>query len=168
MAIPDGAVDFRNDRRVGGLRDAVARSPSVDRHRRRAWLPRSCRTASRALRHAEGQERGGRQGRARERACLRACGAKVFYTRTDGSEWTLALKDVVERMGALEMAYNVNDCVELRWGASDDSDEAVDVQAACARGTARKNDRVPRVVPRAPPPPARLVTLSSGTAYPRE
>ncbi len=39
-------------------------------------------------------------------------------------EWTLALKDVVERTGALEMAYNVNDCVELRWGASDGSEEA--------------------------------------------
>jgi hypothetical protein len=33
------------------------------------------------------------------------------------------LKDVVDRIGALEMAYNVNDCVELRWGAPDSSDE---------------------------------------------
>lgn len=49
---------------------------------------------------------------------------KFTYTRTDGSEWTLALKDVVERMGALEMAYNVNDCVEHRWGAPEGSDEA--------------------------------------------
>jgi len=49
---------------------------------------------------------------------------KFSYTRSDGSQWTLALKDVVDRMGALEMAYNVNDCVELRWGAPDNSDEA--------------------------------------------
>jgi hypothetical protein len=49
---------------------------------------------------------------------------KFSYTRSDGSEWTLALKDVVDRLAALEMAYNVNDCVELRWGAPDNSDEA--------------------------------------------
>ncbi|MFZ1188706.1 MAG: hypothetical protein WAO16_06920, partial [Pseudolabrys sp.] len=49
---------------------------------------------------------------------------KFSYTRTDGSQWTLALKDVVTRMPALEMAYNVNDCVELRWGAQENSEEA--------------------------------------------
>jgi hypothetical protein len=49
---------------------------------------------------------------------------KFSYTRSDGSQWTLMLKDVVDRIGALEMAYNVNDCVELRWGAPDPSDEA--------------------------------------------
>jgi hypothetical protein len=49
---------------------------------------------------------------------------KFSYTRSDGSQWTLTLKDVVDRMGDLEMAYNPNDCVELRWGAADRSDEA--------------------------------------------
>jgi hypothetical protein len=49
---------------------------------------------------------------------------KVSYTRTDGSEWTLSLKDVLDRAASLEMAYNVNDCVELRWGAPDQSQEA--------------------------------------------
>jgi hypothetical protein len=49
---------------------------------------------------------------------------KFSYTRSDGSAWTLALKDVVDRIAALEMAYNVNDCVELRWGAPDTGDEA--------------------------------------------
>jgi hypothetical protein len=49
---------------------------------------------------------------------------KFAYTRTDGSQWTLALKDVLERITALEMAYNVNDCVELRWGAAEGSEEA--------------------------------------------
>ena len=49
---------------------------------------------------------------------------KFPYTRTDGSQWTLALKDVMNRMTDLEMAYNPNDCVELRWGASQGSDEA--------------------------------------------
>ena len=49
---------------------------------------------------------------------------KFSYPRSDGSQWTLALKDVIDRASSLEMAYNVNDCVELRWGAPDKSDEA--------------------------------------------
>jgi hypothetical protein len=49
---------------------------------------------------------------------------KFSYTRSDGSAWTLALKDVIDRSADLEMAYNLNDCVELRWGAPDKSDEA--------------------------------------------
>lgn len=49
---------------------------------------------------------------------------KFTYPRTDGSPWTLTLKDVIDRSADLEMAYNVNDCVELRWGASDKSTEA--------------------------------------------
>jgi hypothetical protein len=49
---------------------------------------------------------------------------KFSYTRSDGSQWTLALKDVVNRAGDLEMGYNPNDCVELRWGATENSQEA--------------------------------------------
>ncbi len=49
---------------------------------------------------------------------------KFSYTRSDGSPWTLTLKDVGDRTRDLEMAYNVNDCVELRWGAAEKSDEA--------------------------------------------
>ncbi len=49
---------------------------------------------------------------------------KFSYPRTDGSQWTLTLKEVVDRIGDLEMAYNVNDCVELRWGAAPGSEEA--------------------------------------------
>jgi hypothetical protein len=49
---------------------------------------------------------------------------KFSYLRSNGSPWTLALKDVVDRVADLEMAYNLNDCAELRWGASEKSDEA--------------------------------------------
>jgi hypothetical protein len=49
---------------------------------------------------------------------------KFTYTRSDGSAWTLALKDVLDREPDLEMAYNPNDCVELRWGAPNESEEA--------------------------------------------
>jgi hypothetical protein len=54
---------------------------------------------------------------------------KFSYTRSDGSAWTLSLKDVIDRAAAFEMAYNPNDCVELRWAAPDESDEA----ATCKR-----------------------------------
>jgi hypothetical protein len=49
---------------------------------------------------------------------------KFTYTRSDGSPWTLSLKDVLDRLPAMEMAYNPNDCVERRWAAPDKSAEA--------------------------------------------
>jgi hypothetical protein len=54
---------------------------------------------------------------------------KFSYMRSDGSPWTLTLKDVMDRAPLLEMAYNLNDCVELRWGAPAGSSEA----ATCKR-----------------------------------
>ncbi len=51
------------------------------------------------------------------------------YTRSDGSTWTLTLADLVERMKAMEVAYNPNDCVEIRWGAPEGSEE----RATCER-----------------------------------
>jgi hypothetical protein len=56
-------------------------------------------------------------------------GRKFSYPRSDGTSWTLPLKDVLDRAVALEMAYNPNDCVELRWGAPAESEEA----ATCKR-----------------------------------
>jgi hypothetical protein len=53
---------------------------------------------------------------------------KFSYPRSDNSPWTLALKDVAERAADLEMAYNPNDCVELRWGAAAKSQEAATCQ----------------------------------------
>jgi hypothetical protein len=49
---------------------------------------------------------------------------RFSYPRSDGSMWTLSLKDVFDRAADLEMAYNPNDCVELRWGAPAKSEEA--------------------------------------------
>ncbi len=49
---------------------------------------------------------------------------KFSYPRSDGSQWTLSLRDVVDRAPDFEMAYNLNDCVELRWAAPANSDEA--------------------------------------------
>ncbi len=51
------------------------------------------------------------------------------YSRSDGSAWRLTLKDVIDRSKAMEVAYNPNDCVEVRWGAPEASDE----RATCKR-----------------------------------
>jgi hypothetical protein len=51
------------------------------------------------------------------------------YRRSDGMEQTLTLAELLTRAEALEMAYNPNDCVEVRWGAPEGSEEA----AACKR-----------------------------------
>ena len=60
-----------------------------------------------------------------ERKLAAELSARTFaYTRSDGSEWTLSIQDVVDRVADLEMAYNLNDCVELRWGAPEGSEEA--------------------------------------------
>jgi hypothetical protein len=42
----------------------------------------------------------------------------IEYRRSDGSSYRLTVADILARRPALEMAYNPNDCVEIRWGAS--------------------------------------------------
>lgn len=42
----------------------------------------------------------------------------ISYNRSDGSPWRLSLREIYARRAALEIAYNPNDCVERRWGAS--------------------------------------------------
>ncbi|MGR8935179.1 MAG: hypothetical protein ACU837_12430 [Gammaproteobacteria bacterium] len=53
----------------------------------------------------------------------------IRYTRSDGSRWALSVAELLARQKAFEMAYNPNDCVELRWGAKPDSEE----YATCRR-----------------------------------
>ena len=74
---------------------------------------------------------GARELRARLESELDAAlGDRSFaYRRSDGSEFTFTLAQVVERRPQLEVAYNPNDCVELRWGATLGTPEA----AACRR-----------------------------------
>ncbi|HSO86887.1 MAG TPA: hypothetical protein VLQ91_10075 [Draconibacterium sp.] len=47
----------------------------------------------------------------------------VSYTRTDGSLQELTVAEILKRRDAFEMAYNPNDCIEIRWGAPENSDE---------------------------------------------
>jgi len=42
---------------------------------------------------------------------------KVEFRRSDGTPFSLTVADVYARRSALEMAYNPNDCAEVRWGA---------------------------------------------------
>jgi hypothetical protein len=53
----------------------------------------------------------------------------IEYKRSDGSTFKLSVADLLARKTALEIAYNPNDCVETRWGATSGSPEA----SACAR-----------------------------------
>jgi len=47
----------------------------------------------------------------------------ITYTRNDGSPWRLTVAELLSRKTAFEMAYNPNDCVELRWGAGEGTPE---------------------------------------------
>lgn len=53
----------------------------------------------------------------------------ITYRRSDGSSFRLRLADIVARQRELEMAYNPNDCVEVRWAAPIDSEE----RSTCTR-----------------------------------
>ncbi len=53
----------------------------------------------------------------------------IEYRRSDGSTFKLTVADLLARKAALEIAYNPNDCVETRWGATPGTPEA----ATCAR-----------------------------------
>lgn len=68
--------------------------------------------------------------------------ARTFaYTKSDGRPQTLSLADVLARSDALELAYNPNDCVELRWGAPEGSDELATCQR---RAPAEQTERMQR------------------------
>jgi hypothetical protein len=49
---------------------------------------------------------------------------RFSYERSDGSLFSLSLADVLARAPDLEMAYDPNDCPEVRWGAPPGSEEA--------------------------------------------
>lgn len=53
----------------------------------------------------------------------------ISYTRSDGSTQKLTMGEILNRRDALEMAYNPNDGIEIRWGAPENSVE----RAGCRR-----------------------------------
>jgi len=67
---------------------------------------------------------------------------KFRYARSDGSDWELSLRDVMDRERALEVAYNPNDCVEQRWGAAVGGEEAATCHARAPAPQLAKMDTV--------------------------
>ncbi len=53
----------------------------------------------------------------------------ITYIRSNGKEQTLSLEEIFKRSGAFEMSYNPNDCIEIRWGAPEGSEEL----SSCSR-----------------------------------
>jgi hypothetical protein len=53
----------------------------------------------------------------------RAAELGFTYTRSDGRPQVLTMAEVFRRKDAFEMGYNPNDSIEVRWGASDGSEE---------------------------------------------
>ncbi len=47
----------------------------------------------------------------------------ITYIRTNGTEQTLTMGEILKRRDAFEMAYNPNDGIEIRWGAPEGSEE---------------------------------------------
>jgi hypothetical protein len=66
----------------------------------------------------------------------------ITYTRTDGSSQKLTVDEILKRRDALEMAYNPNDGIEIRWGAPENSDE----RATCKRHAPSKQQETMRMV----------------------
>ena len=137
-SMPDGAAIFETSRRVGGFLDAVARPAPVDRDRRGARISGSRRAAARALRDADGQERRRGQGRIAERARVGACGAQVLVSAQRRLAVDARAQGRVDRVADLEMAYNPNDCVELRWGAPPTATRPRPASATRRRRSARR------------------------------
>lgn len=65
---------------------------------------------------------------ARERMEAELARRSFTYTRSDGTPQTLTLAELVARADAIEMAWNPNDCPEVRWGAPEGSAEAASCQ----------------------------------------
>jgi hypothetical protein len=60
----------------------------------------------------------------------------IEYVRSDGSNQSVTLREIVDRRSGFEMSYNPNDCVEIRWAAPEDSTEA----ATCKRRAPRNQN----------------------------
>lgn len=62
----------------------------------------------------------------------------ITYTRSDGSQQTLTMAEILKRRDAFEVAYNPNDGAEIRWGAPEGSAE----RSTCKRHVPADQARV--------------------------
>jgi hypothetical protein len=82
------------------------------------------RLPERVARHPDLFLLGGRKPEALRDELLRLHARRIAersieYRRSDGTPFRLTVADVIARRAGFEMAYNPNDCVEVRWGASE-------------------------------------------------
>ena len=63
------------------------------------------------------------------------------YVKSDGASHTLSLFDLTQRQAELEMAYNPNDCIELRWGAPTGTEEYANCQRFAPKRQRKKMAR---------------------------
>ncbi len=74
---------------------------------------------------------------------------KITYTRSDGSPWTLTLKEVLDRAADFEMAYNPERLRRTALGRARQQRGSLDLQAPRAAGAARQDVvGLSRLVPR--------------------
>ena len=116
------------------------------------------RVARRPERYAmpQGRERRGREGRIGERARVGAFGTQDFLY---AQRWLRVDARAQRRdrpRGGSRDGLQLERLRRAAVGRAGEERGGVDVQAACAGGAAREDDRVPRVVPRAAPAATRL------------
>ncbi len=121
--------DLRDHRPLGGLRDAVARHAAHHRDERahRTCPIGSCATPSCSCwADASPMRCAPRCGR-----CTRSASASAGSSTSAATArpFKITVADLLARKTELEMAYNPNDCVEIRWGATEGSAE----RATCQR-----------------------------------
>lgn len=66
----------------------------------------------------------------------------ITYRRSDGSPWRLTVREILDRAEALEMGYNPNDCVEVRWGAPAGSPEMSTCRGRAPRNQIEKMEKL--------------------------
>ena len=81
---------------------------------------------------------------------------KFSYPRSDGSPWTLSLKDVVDRVGRARDGLQRQRLRRAALGRGGQERGGRDLQAPRAASAAREDVGIPRLVPRAAPAAARL------------
>ena len=146
--------DLRDHRRVGGFRDAVARSAPADRDRRGARFPD--RVARRPERYAMPAGKSVADVKAELEACSRRSSRRA----------SSPIRAATARRGRSRSRTCSTARPTSRWpttsttasscgGARPKERRGLDLQAPCAAGAAREDDAIPRLVPRAAPSGAR-------------
>ena len=121
------------------------------------------RVARRPERYAMPRDKNVEQVKAELQSILASeLAARSFsYPRTDGSPWTLTVKDVVERVTVARNGVQPERLRRAAVGRTGAKQRGVDLQAVCAPGTAREDDRVSRVVQRTAPAAAQLTVRAA-------